>query len=584
MADAPDPPESEDALADSPDWYDRSEKGVPSIREQLIEDLELGHDLVSAVGRLVLDGEHFQHWEMHDISNKYMGESAARLYVYRELADVPDHLIDSRLDSDWFRRALNLPDDVSERTIANIADEIDERHGTEVRPELQAVAREGNRDRVDELIDPPPVETDGTGPPVLVELTREMRKTGYGAIQLDRDADRSTYEKWELFKPYETAAQTNCHLNDAPDTLRGQDYYYSRTPPTGQTIWNHIRDRSKAEIRAMFLCAYEQYFRRVRKAGFVPRNPDLSLDITDWPWFGQVDDDETPFEERTQPQGTEGTKPGRNYSHSFQMTTVSLANVEIPMTLGVRAISKRKHRHFHLGHLIRYATAVCEPEFVFLDKDFYTVNVKDELKKHDIDFVIGAERGMGKFHDLISGAFLRDVMWNACPWEIGVPEEADDDTKDHYLIVNPSKKRLSRSSTGLNDHSNWEAYYTNVDPEEFPGGGKAIAERYRLRWAVETSYSKLKHEFLSKSASRIQKKREFLVQLGMLYNNMWLAANAVHADRNDQPVKDDQGRYEFTANSFMSSMANDFAPVDIGELTDLSERSDIVEYGMRKEL
>lgn len=166
-----------------------------------------------------------------------------------------------------------------------------------------------------------------------------------------------------------------------------------------------------------------------------------------------------------------------------------------------------------------------------------------------------------------------------CSYETDRP----DDKKDHYLFVNPSEKRLSRSSTGLADHSNWEAYYTNINPEEFEGGGAALADRYRLRWAIETAYRKLKHEFLPKSGSSLKKKREFLMQLAVLWNDAWLAANAKYADENGLDVKDEQGRYHFTANEFMSAMVDDFAPVDIGEITDLPERSKMVKWGMRPE-
>ena len=40
---------------------------------------------------------------------------------------------------------------------------------------------------------------------------------------------------------------------------------------------------------------------------------------------------------------------------------------------------------------------------MFLDKDFYTEKVKDELKEHDQDFIITAPRNMDAFEDLIMG-------------------------------------------------------------------------------------------------------------------------------------------------------------------------------------
>jgi hypothetical protein len=41
-------------------------------------------------------------------------------------------------------------------------------------------------------------------------------------------------------------------------------------------------------------------------------------------------------------------------------------------------------------------------------------------------------------------------------------------------------------------------------------------------------------------------------------------------------VRDDRGNYEYTANEFMTALVNDLHPTDIGEVADLSEKSDIL--------
>jgi len=46
----------------------------------------------------------------------------------------------------------------------------------------------------------------------------------------------------------------------------------------------------------------------------------------------------------------------------------------------------------------------------------------------------------------------------------------------------------------------------------------------------------------------------------------------------DEPltVKDDQGNYPYTANVFMTALVDDFEPTRIGDVDDLSEKSDMV--------
>lgn len=41
-------------------------------------------------------------------------------------------------------------------------------------------------------------------------------------------------------------------------------------------------------------------------------------------------------------------------------------------------------------------------------------------------------------------------------------------------------------------------------------------------------------------------------------------------------VKDDQGNYEYTVNEFMTALVDDLHPTNIGEVADLSEKSDIL--------
>lgn len=67
---------------------------------------------------------------------------------------------------------------------------------------------------------------------------------------------------------------------------------------------------------------------------------------------------------------------------------------------------------------------------------------------------------------------------------------------------------------------------------------------------------------------------------------MWMGANILAAadsleydpDGSDDPlqVKDDQGNYEYTANEFMTALVDDFQSTDIGEVGDLSKKSEIL--------
>ena len=99
----------------------------------------------------------------------------------------------------------------------------------------------------------------------------------------------------------------------------------------------------------MFICAFEQYLDLLDRYNLLPDRPDLAVDLTGWPWFGKIDDEDTPDEEREQSSAVEGTKPGRNYSHSWQFATISLVGMPVPMTFAARSVEQRNRRAYHLN-------------------------------------------------------------------------------------------------------------------------------------------------------------------------------------------------------------------------------------------
>jgi hypothetical protein len=269
--------------------------------------------------------------------------------------------------------------------------------------------------------------------PELVKLTRIMKTTGCACIQLSRSDPY--YSKWEIFKPYELASNHNIHPNNARDSLQQKPYYWARKTPTLKALWNQVQESSCIQFRVMFICAFEQYADLLEQYNLLPDQPDFAIDLTGWR-FGRIDDDDASDAERGQPEAVEATKPGRNYSHSWQFATISFAGTPVPMTLAARSDERRNQRASHMNQLLNYAEAMFDTGRIFLNKDFYTEAVKDELKQRDQDLIITAPRYMYAFGDLIMGTEFREDSWNSQPYEIGV---GTGDDADHYLLVNPSE-------------------------------------------------------------------------------------------------------------------------------------------------
>jgi hypothetical protein len=536
------------------------------LSKQLMILLSMGYDPESAAGRVSLLGGPLPELSDVFLARDLEKEDAVRLNVYQRLTEQKDYRI-----ADSFPSNLGVSGSVSVNTVGSIDDRLEDTPAADhIDIELRRVARAFEETPLDDVLLTLPKETaDGTGPPLDTQLTRQVKKTGYACVQLGRVDDWEKYEKWELFKPYELAAKDNIHANDAHKNLNAISRYWEADSPDDKALWNQIRECSRSQIRRMFLAAYDQFIELALRNGHIPENPEVAIDITGWPWFSIEND----------PLGTQSEKPNRNYDKSWQFATISLVNVDLPFTIGVREIASRKNKQYNIQHLLDLTESKFDIKRVYVDRGFYSSAVRDEFVSRDLDFVMMARRNMGRFYDLVDGACWNDWEINHAPYQISTQNE--DDYED-WLVARFSEKRSnlrkSSSNTGIPDpYCDWEAYYTNIDPSEYDGGLEQLTDDYRLRWGIETSYRLLKNKFLLKASTDMWEKRTFLFCLAVLYYNMWLASNSLKASTSDEPVKDDQGRYQMTAHRFMMSLLNDFGSVSIGEVDDLSEKSEMVE-------
>lgn len=554
-------------FGDPPYLIGSTDDSEQSIKEQLRFELAHGAPPSIAVGALDLSVEN--HDLPDSLSQKLSRKGATRLYLFRELTETPDTEIADNLNKERWRTRLQVSDSVSHKTVGNIADRVDSSFAGKQQSAFRQLAERFEGTNLSNHVrDRPQVSADGVSPPEATMLSRQMRATGYACLQLNQS--RTSFDKWELFKPWELASRDNHTPNDSAKSLETMPGYWhpEHNPPGAKALWNQLRDQDRNAIRRMFLTAFEQYLDlALRQENLLQEPVDVAVDLTGWPWFGRFEDEETPT-------GVQGTKAQRNYQNAWQYATLSLVDTEVPLTVAVRAIAKRSNKAWHLKNLLNYAETKLEIGNVYLDSAFYETAVRNTVEDRDFNWVIKGQRRMDLYKDLVAGAQPPQALpWNAAPWEMGADDPEDG---DHWLIVHPSAKRMQKADTGFDDPSNWDLYYTNIDPYNGPRSGHQIASGYRLRWAIETNYRVLKEEFLAKSNSSVWEQRTFLFNLGMLYYNMWLAANVLAVGVGAETLTDDQGRYPHTANNFMNAIVNDMHPVEIGEVADLSEKSEML--------
>lgn len=421
---------------------------------------------------------------------------------------------------------LGLNDTVTENTIERISEEVEKQLGGEVRTEVREVLEELEDNN--EVVTLPESSADWRGEPPLVLISREMRKRAYQYFQLDRDESRVTYPKWQLFKLMEIAGLCNIHPNDAEELLRFLPYFYYRDVPGFKTLWNQLREYDMLKLRKMYLAALESIITVIDEYGYLPETTDIAVDLTNIMWYGrhsnQKNDngeplgrDEIPHED--QPIGVEGVNEKAGSAYAFQIASVSLANVEIPVTLAAKSIQRRGSIEHQIDELLTYADQYVEPDVVCMDGGFYGRGMHECLENHSLDFISRLRGRMPSIvRELKEGAIYNDLDYNAAGYDVRIGEEVPESEAESWLITMPSEKRISRADTGTEDQGNWEIYYTNLNPKQF--GGLEIGRRYRQRWAVETSYRLMKHDFTAKSASELRSQREFIASMAFIYNVM----------------------------------------------------------------
>ena len=556
-------------------------EGNLDLETQLLRYLDQGLSPEEAVGKIDLYTGNVPFWSLEKNWYKLDEEDATRLFLYRSLSSSKDYAIEEEL-KDGAAERLGLNDVITENTIERISEEVKAQIGPDVSHRLREIVEQLEDN--DEIVTLPAATADGRGEPELVLISREMRKLAYQFIQLDRDESRVTYPKWQLFKLMEIAGLCNIHPNDAEPSLRFLPYFYYRDAPGFKTLWNQLRDYDIFELRKMYLAALERIIMVLDEYGYLPDRSDLAIDLTNLMWYGRhstekdedgkrLDRDDIPHED--QPIGVEGVDQRAGSSFAFQIASISLANVEMPVTLAAKSIQRRGSIEHQIDEMLTYAKHYVDPDVVCMDGGFYGRGMHDCLEEHGLKFISRLRaRPPAIIDDLKESAIHYDLDYNAAGYDVRLGEVVPESEAESWLITMPSKKRIERAETGTEDKGNWEVYYTNLDPEEF--GGLEIGRRYRQRWTIETTYRLMKHDFTAKSASELRSQREFIAYMAFIYNAMWMASNVTYAVENDRPVKDDQGRYPFTANQFMVAMLLDMEDIDVGEVRDLSVRSNIV--------
>jgi hypothetical protein len=230
------------------------------------------------------------------------------------------------------------------------------------------------------------------------------------------------------------------------------------------------------------------------------------------------------------------------------------------------------------------ANSMMDVNRAYLDSGFYNEPSARALGEFEgLGWVMQAKKGADDIDELIEVAIENELDWNSKDWGVS------DIPPRHNIFVKESEKKSKLFKEEPDDpKEKWIAFYTNIDwvaddpcqeidPEslteeqqEMPLTPLELANDFRSRWGIETSYRKLKEDFMAKSRSTRYYIRVQVFYFAVLWYNMWLAANVIRAGELGVDLGDDDENYPFRGPDVMRAIEEDPADLQIGEKEDLS--------------
>jgi hypothetical protein len=414
--------------------------------------------------------------------------------------------------------------------------------------------------------DPTP---DGSGPPEVVEIARQMRQSTRQFIRFDRGPS-SRFEKDELLSILAAAGKDGIFPNEAAENLALKPFYYERAVPERQDLFHHVYSLHRREVEQMFVAANEVLIDLAELYHHFGGYVDVAIDITDWPWYGTYDEDD-------RQAYVTGTKPGRNYGYSWKFATLAIVDSPAPLTVMALPVKSESNSGYVARRLLRMAQSKFNVRRAYLDRGFYRSDAVRALRAVDVDWIIKAKRQANDIKQLIEDADSSRYKQAVMEWAVGEIEDED------FAFTLPSEKR-SRPLEEVDDednveeqYKNWSVFYTNLDPVEHDL--EELAADYRNRWGIETSYRVIKNKFLPSSGARHLNVRSFIFNYAVTLYNSWVVANLRAAEENGIDLTDEDTDRPYKANHFLTALVDDTHFVQAEEVDNLSEHSTILTRG-----
>nr|AAU84385.1 transposase [uncultured archaeon GZfos9E5] len=293
------------------------------------------------------------------------------------------------------------------------------------------------------------------------------------------------------------AAITEDFIENGTEVLRLR----KRGVPAPRTVRYHLEKLVIDDILSQFNGISEELYRIAKKQRWFVNKVDLSIDIHDWMYYGDIDD-----------EMVLGTQPKNGTSYAYKFATINVVERGIRFTLKALPIGDYSEICGVVEELLKYAMKKVKIRSVYLDRGFYAVPIVRMLKRLSVHFIIQAQKSIG-IKKVIEENKDKEVI--VVDYKMKRKRKAPSGKEDVRLFIVPHRLKKDKRV----------CFVTNLDVNE--ENAKDYAGNYRKRWGIETSYRVKKDAFRPKTTSKNYAIRLFFFLFSVSFYNLWVLASIV---------------------------------------------------------
>ena len=322
----------------------------------------------------------------------------------------------------------------------------------------------------------------------IVKIGKLAKKTVYPFVNLNLHYT-AKYKRRDFLDLLTHTAITHDFTQNSSKIFRVE----REKSPSSKTLLYHLGKLKISSVMEMFKNASEEIFKLAEKHNaFERRKLDVAIDFHDIPYWG---DRSNPMLVRTpKEQGT---------TYAFRFATIAIVEHNIQFTLLALPVSPLDKICDIVDYLIGYAKNLIPIDTVYLDRGFYSGEVIDVLKDHNINFLMVAVRNKATKR-LLRENYHRKII-------------------DYTMGKSTTFKIIITEKDG-----DKHAFATNLNL----GLKRRFLYLYKLygkRWNIETSYRLMDHDFKAKTTSKRYVVRLFYFLFCVLLYNLWVLSNVILA-------------------------------------------------------